>query len=122
MKVILNWCIQQKKIGGPGATVEIDEANFGRCKYRQTRESVTGTRTNTIERRQRELWETTPRYGCRMYNFVGYLAVAYFKLHFQDPKTRLHAFMKAAATLYPPSLRIVHWEHRCLYPPYLPMK
>ncbi|XP_066959376.1 uncharacterized protein [Macrobrachium rosenbergii] len=177
-EVIVNWCIRQKKqIGGPGTTVEIDEAKFGKRKYnvgrviegqwvfggvcRQTREffvvpvdnrtsatllavikdyivpgttivsdcwraydclkdegyvhltvnhsmnfvdPVTGAHTNTIERRWRELRETTPRYGRRRYNFVGYLAVAYFKIHFDDPKTRLHAFVKAAAELYPPPL------------------
>ncbi|XP_064117999.1 uncharacterized protein LOC135223491 [Macrobrachium nipponense] len=177
-EVIVHWCIRHKKqIGGPGTTVEIDEAKFGKRKYNVDRVSegqwmfcgfcrqtgqffvvpvtdttsktllavimeyiVPGTtvvsdcwraydclgdegyvhltvsrainfvdpvidaHSNAIARRWSKLRETTARCGRRRYNFVGYLSVAYFKLHFQDPKTRFHAFIKAAADLYPPPL------------------
>ena len=35
--------------------------------------------------------------------FIGYLAVACFKLVVTDPSKRLHNFLLAAADLYPPS-------------------
>ena len=59
----------------------------------------TGAHTNTIERRWREIKKLVPNNGRRSQQFVAYLALAYFKLHFKDHKHRLHAFLKAAAEL-----------------------
>ena len=63
---------------------------------------VTGAHTNTIERRWRDVKSLVPKYGRRKSHFVGYLAVSYFKLYYREPLHRLHAFVKAAAQLYPP--------------------
>ena len=64
----------------------------------------TKAHTNTIERKWRDLKNAVPRFGRRGCYFVGYLAVAYFKFHFDDPITRMHAFCKLAGELYPPTL------------------
>ena len=45
----------------------------------------------------------SPKYGRRKTNFVGYLAVSYFKLYVKDTTKHLHIFAKAAAHLYPPT-------------------
>ena len=63
---------------------------------------VTRAHTNTIERRWRDLKSIIPRYGRKGLEFVAYLALAFFKLHFKDTEKRLHAFFKTAAQLYPP--------------------
>ena len=63
----------------------------------------TGAHTNTIERRWRDIKNLVPKYRRRKKHFVGYLGVSYFKLHHPLPTQRLHAFLKAAAVLYPPS-------------------
>ena len=63
----------------------------------------TGAHTNRIERHWRDTKNLVPKYGRRKAHFVGYLAVAYFKLHYPDSKRRLHFFCRAAASLYPPS-------------------
>ena len=63
----------------------------------------TGAHTNRIERYWRDVKNLVPKYGRRKAHFVGYLSVAYFKLHHEDPTRRLHYFCKAAADLYPPS-------------------
>ena len=64
---------------------------------------VTGAHTNTIERTWRDIKSLVPKYGRKKCFFVGYLAVAYFKLVITDPSKRLHNFMHAAAELYPPT-------------------
>ncbi|XP_068233875.1 uncharacterized protein, partial [Palaemon carinicauda] len=64
---------------------------------------VTGAHTNTIERTWRGTKALVPKYGRRKGHFVGYLAVAYFKLAITDPAKRLHHFLLAAADLYPPT-------------------
>ena len=64
---------------------------------------ITGAHTNTIERRWRHTKALVPKYGRRKYFFVGYLAVAYFKLLNTGPSERLHHFLFAAAHLYPPT-------------------
>ncbi|XP_068237611.1 uncharacterized protein [Palaemon carinicauda] len=64
---------------------------------------VTGAHTNTIERTWRGTKVLVPKYGRRKDHFVGYLAVAYFKLAITDPAKRLHHFLLAAADLYPPT-------------------
>ena len=61
----------------------------------------TGAHTNRIERHWRDAKNLVPKYGWTKAHFVGYLAVAYFKLHFPDINSRLHFFLKAAAQLYP---------------------
>ena len=63
---------------------------------------VTHAHTNTIERRWIDLKNLVPKFGRRKEQYVGYLAMAYFKLHFRDSRQRLHAFFKVAAELYPP--------------------
>lgn len=63
----------------------------------------TGAHTNRIERHWRDTKNLVPKYGRRKAHFIGYLCVAYFKLHYPDPTRRLHFFCNAAATLYPPS-------------------
>ena len=65
-----------------------------------------GAHTNTIERRWRDLKNLVPKFGRRKEQFVAYLALAYFKLHFKDPNTRLHVFFNMAAQLYPPEKSI----------------
>ena len=62
----------------------------------------TGAHTNTIERWWRDLKNLVPKFGMRKEQFVAYLALAYFKLHFKDPNTRLYEFFNMAAQLYPP--------------------
>ena len=64
---------------------------------------VTRAHTNTIERLWRDTKNLVPKYGRRKAHFVGYLAVAYFKLQVKESKHRLHEFAKAAAQLYPPT-------------------
>ena len=59
--------------------------------------------TNRIERHWRDAKNLVPKYGCTKAHFVGYLAVAYFKLHFPDVNSRLHYFLKAAADFYLPA-------------------
>ena len=63
----------------------------------------TGAHTNRIERHWRDAKNLVPKYGRTHAHFVGYLAVAHFKLHFPDVNSRLHYFLKAAADLYPPA-------------------
>ena len=63
----------------------------------------TGAHTNRIERHWRDAKNLVPKYSWTKAHFVGYLAVAYFKLHFPGINRRLHFFLKAAAQLYPPS-------------------
>ena len=63
----------------------------------------TGAHTNTIERRWRDVKNLVPKYGRRKAHFVGYLCVSYFKLYHQEPSKRLHHFLNAAASLYPPT-------------------
>ena len=53
----------------------------------------TKAHTNTIERKWRDLKNAIPRFGRRQYFFIEYLAMTYFKFHFQDKTTRMHAFM-----------------------------
>ena len=64
---------------------------------------VTGAHTNGIERRWREVKKLVPSNGRRKENFVAYLALAYFKIVYKEHRHRLHAFLKAAAELYPPA-------------------
>lgn len=64
---------------------------------------ITGAHTNTIERRWRDTKNLVPKYGRRKAHFVGYLAVAYFKLVVTDMSKRLHVFAQATAELYPPT-------------------
>ena len=59
--------------------------------------------TNTIERKWRDIKSKVPRYGRREGFFIGYLAVAYFKLHFKDTTQRMHVFAKLAGQLYSPT-------------------
>ena len=44
----------------------------------------TGAHTNHIERHWRDAKNLVPKYSRTKAHFVGYLAVAYFKLHFPD--------------------------------------
>ena len=64
---------------------------------------LTAAHTNTIERTWRDTKSLVPKYGRQKSFFIGYLAVAYFKLVVTDPFKRLHNFLLAAADLYPPS-------------------
>ena len=63
----------------------------------------TGARTNRIERHWHDTKNLVPKYSRIKAHFVGYLAVAYFKLHFPDINSCLHFSLKAAAQLCPPS-------------------
>ena len=63
---------------------------------------ITGAHTNRIERHWRDAKNLVPMYGQRKAQFIGYLSVAYFKLHHPDPTRHLHS-CHAAAKLYPPT-------------------
>ena len=64
---------------------------------------ITKAHTNNIERKWLDAKRSVPRFGRRKYHFVGYLARFIFFQKYQDPDQRLHHFLLAAASLYPPT-------------------
>ncbi|XP_069673350.1 uncharacterized protein [Periplaneta americana] len=62
---------------------------------------VAGANTNTIRRVWREVRSNIPRFGMKKNHFAGYLAEYLFKAKYPREE-RLHHFLKAAASLYPP--------------------
>ena len=47
--------------------------------------------------------EKLVEFAQRQTHFAGYLSVSYFKIHHEDPTTRLHTFLTATTHLYPPT-------------------
>ena len=66
------------------------------------KDPVTGAHTNRIERLWRSYKANVPRYGRAPEHFTGYLARYYFMRKYPTLKERVHAFLLAAAQLYPP--------------------
>ena len=63
---------------------------------------VTGAHTNTIERKWRDAKRAVPQFGRRKAHFIGYLARVIFIKKYPQQNKRLHHFLLAVATLYPP--------------------
>lgn len=106
IRFIRRWCV-------PGSTIITDcwrayncLSGYGFQHYtvnhsRNFVDPDTGAHTNNIERRWRDVRSTVPRYGVRSHHFTGYLAEHMFKRKYPQEE-RMHAFLKAAAQLYPP--------------------